>query len=62
LTFLFCHPELVSGLFQGLQFEGVKKHPLNAPPKKIKTKIRFRNKFGMTPRNDNPANLAFGVV
>jgi len=43
LTFIFCHPEqchpeLVSGLFQGLQFDGVRRHPLNAPPKKIKTK------------------------
>jgi len=28
-------------LFQGLQFEGVKKHPLNAPPKKIKAKAEM---------------------
>jgi len=26
-------------LFQGLQFEGVKKHPLNTPPKKTKNEM-----------------------
>jgi len=32
----FCFVTL--NLFQGLQFEGIGKHPLNAPPKKIKAK------------------------
>jgi len=39
-------------LFQGLQFEGVKNHPLNAPPKKTKTKEEMLKQV----QNDGPTS------